>query len=556
MGKVQVVPRPLAEIVHEHLQHAAPPLAHNISEERLADWQADPEIRAHLTSITCLDLSTTALDCIWKKRLDGSNLSLAAYCEQTHLGVLLECTPGLTTLILGRALSVFNSREIKAVFGAIGRLTKLQSLQLLRLPSDRFIDLTEARFSLPHLVELDICGTAISSEQALVGVLQHLTGLTTIRMFDDDDNILPHNMGEGIMVCKILVKMTALRSLSINGMARGGAPVLASNVGCALHGLTQLVDLHVKDDLFCVEIFGAVSTMAALQSLKINSLEGQGVSLALVTSLASALCGLTQLGELHLMRKSFCVDGATAMAHAIQQLTQLHELKMGLVWTDDGKCWSSTEVVHALTAPLYHLTGLTSLVTYEGICSPETFRLLATAIGRMTALTCLDVGGYANGCGSVGAAAIANGLQSLANLSTLRMANNRIGSEGATNLAHVLLNLVELAELNLDGNDLLVFNGDSRLGLEVLAPSLARMSNLTSLGMGNNTACRNSRPVENLSDVSRAIAALAVALHQKPNLQLLVLPKIDFDLSPETPDAAKEVYGPLGEALLGMDKLR
>jgi len=61
MGQASVVPQLFAEIVREHLQRAAPALAHNISEERLADWQADPEIRAHLVSITCLDLHKTLL---------------------------------------------------------------------------------------------------------------------------------------------------------------------------------------------------------------------------------------------------------------------------------------------------------------------------------------------------------------------------------------------------------------------------------------------------------------------------------------------------------------
>jgi len=80
----------------------------------------------------------------------------------------------------------------------------------------------------------------------------------------------------------------------------------------------------------------------------------------------------------------------------------------------------------------------------------------------MPALTFLDVNRYATSCGSVRVMALANELQSLAYLSTLRMKNDRIGSEGATNLAHALLNLAELTELNLNENNLLVFNGIAR----------------------------------------------------------------------------------------------
>jgi len=50
--------------------------------------------------------------------------------------------------------------------------------------------------------------------------------------------------------------------------------------------------------------------------------------------------------------------------------------------------------------------------------------------------------------------------------------------------------------------------------------------------------------------------ALAEALHKKTNLESLVLPEIKCPLFPENPDAAKEVYGPIGEALLSMDSLR
>jgi len=76
--------------------------------------------------------------------------------------------------------------------------------------------------------------------------------------------------GEGKLVCKALSRMTALQSLSMNGMALSGAPVLVSNIGRALHGMTQLVELHKEEDLFYEEICEAVSTMTALKSLRIN----------------------------------------------------------------------------------------------------------------------------------------------------------------------------------------------------------------------------------------------------------------------------------------------
>jgi len=165
------------------------------------------------------------------------------------------------------------------------------------------------------------------------------------------------------------------------------------------------------------------------------------------TLLAGALCGLTQLTELDLAENIFCAKGATEMARVLQQLTQLQELKMGLTIEAPN---FDVEAVPAPTAPLHHLPGLTSLATYEGICSPETFRSLAVAIRRMSALMFLDVGGYKTSCRSAGAKALADELQSLTCLTTLKMEGNCINSEGATHLARALLNLTRLTELDLE----------------------------------------------------------------------------------------------------------
>jgi len=108
--------------------------------------------------------------------------------------------------------------------------------------------------SLPQLVELDLRGTTIPSEETLVGVLQHLTGLTKLKIFDANHYMLNDQLMEGTFVCKTLSRMTALRSLSINGVARICSLVLNSNVGRALHGMTQLFELYVGDDRFCDEI--------------------------------------------------------------------------------------------------------------------------------------------------------------------------------------------------------------------------------------------------------------------------------------------------------------
>jgi len=193
MVAVKKIPRPLADLIREYLQRVVPALAHNLSEERLSEWHADPEIRTYLASITCLDLSTiiiTAPLFSQKTRLDLAHKfeGYEKYCEQNHLGVLLECTPELMTLNLGSDsgllhLSWHSEYFPAAFFSAVGRLTNLQSL---RLPCDFWNHpatvLADALCSLTQLVELDLRGNTIHSEEILASVLQHLTGLTKLKI--------------------------------------------------------------------------------------------------------------------------------------------------------------------------------------------------------------------------------------------------------------------------------------------------------------------------------------------------------------------------------------
>jgi hypothetical protein len=80
----------------------------------------------------------------------------------------------------------------------VGKLTDLQTLRLnetnlygndscyLTTGPETIAALASALTALPHLVELDLCGNSMQSEAAdvLVRALQHLTGLTRLKLFE------------------------------------------------------------------------------------------------------------------------------------------------------------------------------------------------------------------------------------------------------------------------------------------------------------------------------------------------------------------------------------
>jgi Ran GTPase-activating protein (RanGAP) involved in mRNA processing and transport len=179
---------------------------------------------------------------------------------------------------------------------------------------------------------------------------------------------------------------------------------------------------------------------------------------------------------------------------------------MGRTWDEKGNSLASPEAVAALIAPLTALTSLTKLESYEGPCSLATIKTLASALGRMPALTWLDAGLYENSCGPDGATALAAALRDLTRLQTLDLNGNSFGAQGAAALAAALQYLTGLAELTLNDNGLMD-------GSTVLAGALACLTQLQTLGLQGN------------SIGAPGAAALVPALHRLTGLTLLNLAK-------------------------------
>ena len=240
----------------------------------------------------------------------------------------------------------------------MGKLTDLQTLRLqelciestnyLTIDPETTAALASALAALPHLVELDLCGNSLppAAANVLARELQQLTGLTCLKLFDNESTlhgftVIKHDFESGCRLLEAVGRMAGLRSFSMLGFCR---PV------------------H------------------------------QDERTELIASALGALAGLTRLEKLGMDGNLFSAEAATALAGTLTRLTQLTELTMGWTFDKKGNSLTSPEAVSALTAPLVALTSLTKLVTYEGPCSPATIETLASALGRMPALTWLNAG--------------------------------------------------------------------------------------------------------------------------------------------------------------------
>ena len=258
----------------------------------------------------------------------------------------------------------------------------------------------------------------------------------------------------------------------------------------------------------------AVGSMAALRSFSMLGFcrRPPDERTELIASALGALVGLTRLEKLDMRCNLFSAEAATALSGTLTRLTQLTELTMGRTSDGEGNSLISPEAVSALTEPLVALTSLTILATYEGPCSPAMVETLASALGRMPALTLLDAGGFADSCGPAGATALAAALRDLTRLQTLDLASNAFGAQGAAALAPALHGLTDLTYLQLAENGL-------RDGSTALAGALGCLTQLKSLNLSGNAIG------------AQGAAALAPALQRLTGLTFLNL--VDNELMHE-----------------------
>jgi len=294
-----------------------------------------------------------------------------------------------------------------------------------------------------------------------------LLGLRTlcIRGFFGDRR-RPMNGHTMVALADAMERMPQLEVLDLrdNIFCREHVPILAN----ALQGLLKLTELklfgsgcihaeQVQHDALAEGqvLFGAISRLCSLQTLYIM---GHGHmpkhAPAVATALSNALLELTQLVALNLRYHTFCQDGASSLGSALQRLTGLTELIMGvgvdLVHNtiDWGGSANTAEAMSALIAPLSSLTSLTNLETYNGPVADGTMKALAAVIQRMPRLVSIEVGYYGFGCD--GATVIAGALAGLTGLTKIGMGANNITDAGLFEVASAIERLPGLTELDLD----------------------------------------------------------------------------------------------------------
>jgi hypothetical protein len=419
MGKCDLLVRPLDEIVQWLLQHPAHtwPNETPVTPEQLASWQNDAAILGYLRELTTVDLSTCPL---WSWVGVAKRTLLDATGRAQHLSILLDCMPQLTSLDVSlvdvqRSHDIIDGRRktralvstaLNELTSTIGRLTSLRNLRV-NTPTEEMSREDLAMFA---------------------GALNNLKCLTELKLQACDEDYEGRRGG-------------IPRSYPQGHSFNEGGDELFGSIGRA-RSYPQGHSFNEGGE----ELFGSIGRLTALQTLHLPAFGPmKRNSPAVARSLAGALCGLKELVDLDLRYHKFCLEGATALANAIQSLSGLTSLSMGTAWGDEDV---NAETVAALTAPLSSLTSLKLLGTYNGPVNDESFHALAAAISRMPALTCLHAHAY-SGYGPDGVTAIARALRGLSGLTDLKIPGYKLGA-GCQDLRDALLGMSSLEHLDID----------------------------------------------------------------------------------------------------------
>jgi hypothetical protein len=159
---------------------------------------------------------------------------------------------------------------------------------------------------------------------------------------------------------------------------------------------------------------------------------------------ATLQLGNTAVTELDLHRNDIGVEGATAIAIALQVNTAITMLNLN--WNNMGDAG-----VAAIAAALKGNAALIKLHLQGNSMGAAGAKAIGDALRENTALTA--IGMYDNSIGDAGATAIAAFVQFNTALKTLDLGKNEIGVAGATAIAAALLVNTGLTELTLDNND-------------------------------------------------------------------------------------------------------
>ena len=243
-----------------------------------------------------------------------------------------------------------------------------------------------------------------------------------------------------------LYKQTPTHSLSfvreIN--VRGPTNELVSLLNnLHLHSVPHLQMLYLKntqmDEEEVTALAHSLQNVTQLSELDLsNNPLGQGIS-----ELAKHLHFVPHLQMLYLHYTQMDEEGVTTLAHSLQNVTQLSALDLSNNPLGQG---ISELAKHLHSVP--HLIGLYLNDTQMG---EEEVTALALSLKNVTQLSVLNLSKNPLGHG---VSELAKHLHSVPHLKELRLYDTQMGEEEVTALAHVLVYVPELSDLSLSNNPL------------------------------------------------------------------------------------------------------
>ena len=293
---------------------------------------------------------------------------------------------------------------------------------------------SEQTHSLSYLREIEIWGTT-SELVSLLNNLHYVPRLSKLDVFQAGmENQECH------LLATALTYVDKLRLLRLSGNPLGhGISVLAKHLYCVPHLKELNLSATQMGEEEVTALAHSLKYVTQLSELDLsNNPLGHGI-----IELAKHLYSVPHLIKLYLRATQMGEEEVTAVAHSLQNVTQLSVLNL----SDNALGHGIIELAkHLYSVP--HLKNLDLRATQMG---EEEVTALACSLKYVTQLSILDL--LNNPLGH-GISELAKQLHNVPHLEELCLQNTQMDEEEVTALAHSLKNVTQLSELHLSNNPL------------------------------------------------------------------------------------------------------
>ena len=292
---------------------------------------------------------------------------------------------------------------------SLSYLRKIKTGDEIEGQTSELVSLLNNLHHVPRLSELDLDGVGMGNQECQLPTtaLKYVGKLRSLML---SNNPLGHGISE---FAKHLHFVPHLKKLHLNATQMGEEDVTA--LAHSLKNVTQLNELDLS-----------------------NNPLGHGIS-----ELAKHLHNVPHLETLHLRGTQMGEEEVTALAHSLQNVTQLSKLDL-----------SNNPLGHGISELAKHLHNVPHLETLHlrgTQMGEEEVTALAHSLQNVTQLSKLDLSNNPLGHGI---SELAKYLHSVPHLKGLFLYDTQMGEEEVTALAHVLVYVPELLYLWLDKNPL------------------------------------------------------------------------------------------------------